>query len=480
MSDKTDRSVDLQAEKEELQKLIRVDTERKADGKVALPSKRSPFISAWVNVSLAMGINAETVGYLIDGVRLAEAEPLHAYAERTDAVDAYQAFFKDRRLALNENGCMTRILLNLFALELMSPSSPNPLDFIARRLAGCPGNRRGKLMEQMVTRLVIRPLANTPISAEAEMSAISANSLMPVLRPSLEAPQKANANKTAANSLLGWLEEHANPIELGTSGTDSPTATEDAPQVAQSNGDTDAKPSNGQDPSSIDGLDVGLKETYSIERVDSLSETIQEERLLDSTTTEMQPLAHNPKRLVNRTTTRAETASNRKDKSKKEAKRSELDMDGVIAFLTDYHSERESLDARLEEARKEAREAQEQVEKLKSVLKSTQRKSEELRDQRSTLSANYAEIQRKLEEIVIEKDRMREDLTAAEDMLTMLEERNAHAADVADEKMVDELRFEYEQYQDAIQLPMSDDLGEIMRDNLGKVFEILKENGIDL
>lgn len=480
MSSKTDQTVDLQAERETLQRMLSVEAERKAASKKPLTSKKRAFVNAWVNVALAIGINAETVGYIIDGLRLAEAEPLHEYASKTDAVSAYKGFFEDRRLALNENDCTVILLMSLFALELMSPTSPNPLGFIARRLARCPCKKNGRQMELRVTKLIIRPLANTPISAEADISSESAKELLTFLRHSLEAPQKGNADIAAAKSLLGWLEEHANPTEHSESNSGVPAALEKTPQIEETDEQTLASHTEEQIPSTIDAENNTHESAGGSRKAGASVTMTQTEGTIETTAPAAQPSTNTQTQRSKKPTTQSKAASNGKGKFTRTAKRGELDMDGVIAFLTGYQREHESLDARLEKSRREAREALDQVEKLKAALKSSKLEVEELRSQRSTLSANYADIQRRLEQTAIERDGMREDLAAAEDMLTMLEERNVHEADVADQKMVEELRFEYDQYMDAINAEMSHDLGEIMRDELGRVFDILKSNGINL
>lgn len=220
---------DVQSYKDKLQELIEGDKRRKGSRK----TDRKPFTDAWVGLVMQTGITNEAVDYFFDGIGMAEVEPLYRYASLSDVAEAYQAFLKAERSRRNERGCTMRAMLNLLALELIEPNDPNPLDFIARHLSSVVTGKRGKTMEQTIRKQIVRPLANAPISAKADMQATSARTLLSFMKPLLEKilsdPKIRKGDEVACRNILGWLEEHASVLPTSEMAAEDATSSSASP-----------------------------------------------------------------------------------------------------------------------------------------------------------------------------------------------------------------------------------------------------------
>ena len=91
-----------------------------------------------------------------------------------------------------------------------------------------------------------------------------------------------------------------------------------------------------------------------------------------------------------------------------------------------------------------------------------------------------ADLQQKkilLEKVLVEKDKTLEQHKSMIEMLRR--DRNKHSAESV-KRLESKLRYLYTDYLDAKNLKMSDMLGENLRDQLGEVFKILINSGINL
>lgn len=96
------------------------------------------------------------------------------------------------------------------------------------------------------------------------------------------------------------------------------------------------------------------------------------------------------------------------------------------------------------------------------------------------LKNEMADLQQKkilLEKVLVEKDKTLEQHKSMIEMLRR--DRNKHSAESV-KRLESKLRYLYTDYLDAKNLKMSDMLGENLRDQLGEVFKILINSGINL
>ena len=437
--------VNVQEAKNKLRGIVDTTDKKKTPSKEV----KKEFVTLWIELAETTKIDNDCVDLFFDGFRIAESEPLYMLAVQTDSANAYTRLLATVRASKNLSGCTLKAMLNLFALELGSPSSGTALDFIANRipaLAKNKENKQTKNLSTMIKNQVLGPLSNHPIDARAQLRDVNARSLHNLVGHSLENfindKNLNNARKSAAMSLLGWLREQSDQNRSTNDAMSSDGTSDEMPETVQTTAPASETPSEAR-----------------VHHVLSSSEEAGQHKKQPTATDETIPtLPH------------------------KDGKYTSIDSDmsQVIAFLQHFQMEYASLKQQLEQSAKAKDEASSQANDYRSMLNQAQHELESLREQNTTLNDSDVVLQQRIDELEKENDSLRESLSSAEEMLTMIEERDAHQAEIADEKMLQELRFEYEDYTNALELNMTVDLGENMRDQLGNVFEILKSGGIDL
>lgn len=158
----------------------------------------------------------------------------------------------------------------------------------------------------------------------------------------------------------------------------------------------------------------------------------------------------------------------------------ELDMGAVIGFLAshqhEYDNMKEScsqLAQELEDVRLEADEKSAELAECTSQLDTAKMRIHELEDE---LATSHDQLKSNESQLVT----LKHDLDEAQLMLDTTAERDAHKEDAATKRMAQKLSREYRDFLDALEQPMDVELGEMLRDMLIAVFDILKSSGIDL
>lgn len=140
------------------------------------------------------------------------------------------------------------------------------------------------------------------------------------------------------------------------------------------------------------------------------------------------------------------------------------------------------------------RDRERKIESLRFTIASGESEISRLKDHRDSLKDQNAELQAKLDksretiaelnaEVMSLKQQIEQlsaDLSANRQMVELLEQTGSKQNDETIKRISRKLKIEFEDYQDAVGLDMDADLGENMRLQLGSVFQILKENGLEL
>ena len=464
MSDANDTAVDIEQEKAKLLELIEANRKK---GKNPIREVIDEFTATWLRLARATELDDETIGYLFDGLYITGARPLYLYALDAGVDRTYQQLFNSNRTIDNKAGETFKLALSLISLELISPTSTEQLADISDRLQGLSKTKKRKRwsdFEGAARRFLIQPLVGQRINEKARLPEASARSLLRLFGSILERrtaySSTTDEEREAILALLVWLERQARSggttteQTMGSSGNADETVNDEAL----------ANPENLTNMESNEAHEEEIETPGSSNRLHS--STIAESSENDT--------PHCDATMQVKTTTE-------KNNTRKHG------MTKVINYLLDYEKEfddfitaHRQLQSKHKQLKSEHVETLKELSDLEKALESAQFEVEKLLSQRTSLSGNYADLQGRLDRVNAENASLKNDLAAAEEMLTMLEERDAHAADVSDQKMVRELRFEYEQFSEAMADDMTAELGEVMRDLLGNVFGILKSNGIDL
>lgn len=422
------------------EKELREKLEGLIDAKSRSRANREAFSNCFVKLASIRGVDDVVVGYLYEGFDIAGAEPFHRFAKEAGDEDAYNKLFSSQRSAFNKDGETFRVYLNILALELVSPTGSDAIDNIVSRLSGAKPSRRKGVSQADIKKLLLVPIGNDGISEEARVQAGSARSLYRLLKDPLESCQEGRGGKASkaneAKSLIEWLEDQA--------------ATTDEVGAASPEDQSDNKSGSGED----DQLRVAPSEPAA-------------DRAL---ATDNQRQA---------STSRKQSSPERKTKAAS-LNKNELSMDSVIGFLSEYQKEHNSQTKLVERLRSENIEAQSKIADLESSLRRAKQETEDVKELRASLSENYRALQQDYSRLREKDDKLVEELSAAKDMLSMINERDAHEADSSMRSLARELQFDYRNYLDALEIPMDSGLGEVMRDLLGSVFSVIKSHGIDL
>ncbi len=157
-----------------------------------------------------------------------------------------------------------------------------------------------------------------------------------------------------------------------------------------------------------------------------------------------------------------------------------IDISGVIGFLIEYQREHEALEKNaqrlsqeLGEAKSNASESMAKLDECTSRLEDAEMRIMELEDE-------LTKSQESLRSSASELSTLKHDLGEAQLMLDTTAERDAHKEDAAMKRMTQKLSVEYRDFLDALDEPMDVELGEMLRDQLRTVFDILKSHGVNL
>lgn len=472
MSDKEFTSAAADNQRAKLEDLI--TTKKGKGGASQLEAKR--FTDAWVAYVKTVGVNDETVRMLYDGFQFAAGEPLYRYVKETHSGTAYASWLASAPTKLNEQGVALKVAINLFVLELPDPTPGDPVRFIAHAIPNLSTNKEGKAfgtLGRSIGKVVAKPLARKTIDKSVSIESSDASMILALLRDPVESFAKSGRSKsvdvTAVTKLLAWLDEQAQQ------GKASPTT------VAEKSEETDSpKHEPGAAENLVNEDEAAAKEARREARR-SISERPVRIRKIEPLSASTQPSEESSRASEQPSSAKSQVG----DGSPYRAERPRTDVDAldmadVLAFLASYKQEHDSL-AKLNEMLREAgRDASSRASHAEAELRGAQREIASLSEQLAGLSENYAKLQAEAVNLRNENKSLSDDLSAAEEMLGMIDRRDARQADESTKRLASELRVEYRDFLDAADLPMDADLGENMREQLKNIFGILASNGIKL
>lgn len=422
------------------------------------PEVRAQFVDSWVRLVAIDGFNSDAAKLLYDGFNIAYAEPLHIYMVTVKAANQDPCRkLETLPIANNERQLTLKVLMSLLAYELIEPSSEQSVESVTKILLHYAKSSNGKkntMLRDHIGYLLIETLQQASgINENAHMGCETAERLLIVLEDPItnyiKTWKRESDRGLTADALLKWIKEQA--------GNSSP-----ANQV---------KPTKGVATVPVESSTKQLTMQQKTKVRAFESEPVQE------------PVSASGKAAPSQQAKDSDPTPSTGQRSKKaSASRSsrKIDMTTVLSYLTAYEEDYKKLEERLERAYEEKRRMTLRISELSEQLRNTQREVDDLKSQRMLLGDNYAALQRDADAISSENRALQDKLSQAEDMLTMIGERERHQEDSAIRSLAHELRHDYKDFCEALEMPMDADLGEYMRDQLRTVFDILKDHGVEL
>ena len=106
---------------------------------------------------------------------------------------------------------------------------------------------------------------------------------------------------------------------------------------------------------------------------------------------------------------------------------------------------------------------------------------------------NLKSAQQRIEELILNVNSLKNEIKSKNELLEskeveisdhlkmnrMLENEQTHQADVALKKIASQLKVEYQNFQTALPMSMSSDLGENLRSQLKRIFAVLERSGMN-
>ena len=157
-----------------------------------------------------------------------------------------------------------------------------------------------------------------------------------------------------------------------------------------------------------------------------------------------------------------------------------IGISGVIGFLIEYQREHEALEKSARQLSRELSEAKSDASESRAKLEDCMSRMEDAEAYIQELEDELAESRDSLRATAAELATLRHDLSEAQLMLDTTAERDAHKEDAAARRMAQKLSREYRDFLNALDEPMDVDLGEMLRDQLRTVFDILRSYGVEL
>ena len=155
-------------------------------------------------------------------------------------------------------------------------------------------------------------------------------------------------------------------------------------------------------------------------------------------------------------------------------------IDGVAGFSDEYKLEHENLKRSVQQLSQELKEAKANADESKTKLAECNSRLEDAQTRITELGTELAKSQDSLKSSASELSTLKHDLGEARLMLDTTAERDKHKEDAATKRMAQKLSIEYRDFLDALDEPMDVELGEMLRDQLRTVFDILKSFGVNL
>lgn len=477
MSDKEINSIAAEEQRAKLEKLVAA--KKGKGGATQLESRQ--FTEAWIAYAKAVGVNDETVGILYDGFQFAAGEPLYRYVREAHDEGVYISLLAARPTMANEQGVALKVAINLLAYELSAPTSEDAAKVIAHAIPSLSRNKDGKsfgTLGRSIGKILIKPLARKEIDERVSIPGKDAVLVLSVIREPVKGFAKSgkvrSVDATAATKLLAWFEEQAS---LNTSDTvdsqvdgvpaistvvqnDGPSdvattssTTQNSEAATAKEARREARRSATERPVRVSRVDPAV--FHGAEKSDSPSRARGEERRLE-----------------------AQEEGGALEVSSEVPEK--LDVPAIIAFLEAYQKEHDQLADRIERLENERHALSLRASQAKQDLRRSREEIASLKERLASLSERFGTLQSEADALRDNNDSLRGDLSAAEEMLSAIDQRDERQVDESTRRLASELKVEYRDFLDASDLSMDAELGENMRDQLRNVFDILKANGIEL
>lgn len=440
-----------------LEYLLKIKSEKKKKE----PSKieRDQFCAAWVKLAVSEGYSERTERYLYNGVSYCGAKPFKEYIDQAENKEqALQAFFAGKMYGINAETTF-RLLAHLFALLLNDKKSVNLVPIIIMRFPHACFNKDKKRLGNIESILLkyffaeldpnvhLVPLAE--IGVKKPVFIVDFISAMEAALNKID-PSGLSKNKVSNMAKVNqWIEEY----HQSRTKAEKPEATSSTEEVRA---DLVAKPAGNVTPIATESTapaadphvvevqpPATVKKSAVPEESAGVIPAVAEERPFD--------IAY----LIDLLSKAGKVATTVKTESVQQ----KIKIDALTQSLKDE---------------------QEKVHRANQQIADQQAAIAELRKKLSVAEGDIFMLRQTVEQrdaVIAEKDA---EIAERVKMAEVLSRDRSKQADESLQRLASKIRVEYRDFVDALDVPMSCDLGENLRLQLQNIFDILEKGGMKI
>lgn len=429
--------------------------------------QKKEFTQLWLSAAREKGLTDDVIDALAEGINISHAEPLHTFLLENPSKSNVERVRMSRLTRAKDQDVALKLYISLLGFELVQPSSDACAPMIISVIPNVAKNKENKVfgtIAQTVKKYLIDPLGNTykknhnsfpsiALPAKPELSTI-------LLPPLDELGTKRNLRSEQMQAIFwlkAWLEKANHP----TAKSGDVTVANNPSHESKSSPSTETASkltTAGKKPAVPQALAKPAGSTASTEPAASAAPSASESTKISAA----------PKASVAPTAQDAPAAP------------AAPTIKEVIAALRMIDEELRNSKAQVEKLQRQLDEERVSSERLRGLVKSSQTEATELKrklegseQQVNNLSFENTKADERVQEL-------QSNLDEANKMIDALSKSGSRESDEAMRRLTSKLRVDYQDYLDAVELPMTVELGENMRFQLESVFKTLKSFGLQL
>lgn len=429
----------------------------KSENKKKAPSQieRDQFCTNWMKLAVSEGYSERAERYLYNGVSYCGAKPFKEYIDQLENREqGLLSFFAGKMYGTNADTTF-RLLVHLFALFLNDKNSVDLLaDIIVRFPQACLNKDKKRLhsIESSLLKYFFAELnpnvCLVPLAEIGIKSPVFIDEFISVMESALEKidpngqSKKKKANIAKVNQ---WIDEYRQ------SGTDV-KQPETAPTAEKVHEDLAPKPAEDVAPAISEPTEPV---------VEAQSPVMEKKAAMQEDAANVVPSAggEHPSDLATRLMDLLSEAGRTATAVKAESMQQKIKID--------------VLSQELENEQKKLHYAEQQLAEQQAIIS-------ELRKKLVSSEDNISMLRQTIEQKDTAIAQKEEEIAGRMEMAEVLDRDRSKQADEALQRLASKIRVEYRDFMDALDVPMSCDLGENLRLQLQTIFDILEKGGMKI
>lgn len=401
--------------------------------------EKEAFRSAWLGLVADTGLVGRAEQYLYEGFAFCGAEPFYAYLIQTEDPNATLATLLGGKYYGIDSNASFRLMAHLLALMLNNNAPRNILALIIKRLPSACVNKDKKRLGTAEKTLEKYFLAE--LRPDAELCPLADIGTKPVF---------INEFVALVSSIMDGIEN---------AGSTKGVAVKNIAKIRKWFADYDISQSVSADTKTDQVIPEATKNTEEKARTISVADNSQEKKVQTPRVVVAQPEEKVPSDMIAYLTELLGKAAKVTTVVKAESTQQRVKIDALTQAL-------EGEQNKLQGANQQIADLQDTITELRKKLSATEG---------DIFALRQAVKQR--DAVIAEKDA---EIAERVKMAEVLSRDRSKQADELLQKLASKIRIEYRDFVDALDVPMSCDLGENLRLQLQSIFDILEKGGMKI